>query len=148
MDEFELLTKMLPEIGVATVCGALIGLEREIKNKVAGIRTHILICVGVTIFTLVGVSFGENADPTRVIGQIITGIGFLGGGVIFKEHDKVVGVTSAAFIWFIASIGVLCGMGYLLSAGILTVGFLIITIVLSRFEPVLEKWMRARNPKE
>lgn len=148
MDEFELLTKMLPETGVATVCGALIGLEREIKNKVAGIRTHILICVGVTIFTLVGVSFGENADPTRVIGQIITGIGFLGGGVIFKEHDKVVGVTSAAFIWFIASIGVLCGMGYLLSAGILTVGFLIITIVLSRFEPVLEKWMRARNPKE
>jgi putative Mg2+ transporter-C (MgtC) family protein len=148
MNEIALLTKMLPEIGVATICGALIGLEREIKNKVAGIRTHILICVGVTIFTLVGVSFGKAADPTRVIAQIITGIGFLGGGVIFKEHDKVVGVTSAAFIWFIASIGVLCGLGYLLSAGILTVGFLIITIVLSRFEHVLDQWTKTRLNKD
>lgn len=148
MNEIDLLTKMLPEIGVATVCGALIGLEREIKNKVAGIRTHILICVGVTIFTLVGISFGGTADPTRVIGQIITGIGFLGGGVIFKEQDKVVGVTSAAFIWFIASIGVLCGMGYLLSAGILTVGFLLITILLSRFEPILEKYTKKRNSNQ
>jgi putative Mg2+ transporter-C (MgtC) family protein len=148
MNEIALLTKMLPEIGVATVCGALIGLEREIKNKVAGIRTHILICVGVTIFTLVGISFGGTADPTRVIGQIITGIGFLGGGVIFKEQDKVVGVTSAAFIWFIASIGVLCGMGYLLSAGILTVGFLLITILLSRFEPILEKYTKKRNSNQ
>ena len=148
MNEIALLTKMLPEIGVATVCGALIGLEREIKNKVAGIRTHILICVGVTIFTLVGISFGGTADPTRVIGQIITGIGFLGGGVIFKEQDKVVGVTSAAFIWFIASIGVLCGMGYLLSAGILTIGFLLITILLGRFEPILEKFSKKRNSNQ
>jgi putative Mg2+ transporter-C (MgtC) family protein len=148
MNEIDLLTKMLPEIGVATVCGALIGLEREIKNKVAGIRTHILICVGVTIFTLVGISFGGTADPTRVIGQIITGIGFLGGGVIFKEQDKVVGVTSAAFIWFIASIGVLCGMGYLLSAGILTIGFLLITILLGRFEPLLEKFSKKRNSNQ
>jgi putative Mg2+ transporter-C (MgtC) family protein len=148
MNEIALLTKMLPEIGVATVCGALIGLEREIKNKVAGIRTHILICVGVTIFTLVGISFGGTADPTRVIGQIITGIGFLGGGVIFKEQDKVVGVTSAAFIWFIASIGVLCGMGYLLSAGILTIGFLLITILLGRFEPILEKYTKKRNSNQ
>jgi putative Mg2+ transporter-C (MgtC) family protein len=96
----------------------------------------------------VGVSFGKAADPTRVIAQIITGIGFLGGGVIFKEHDKVVGVTSAAFIWFIASIGVLCGLGYLLSAGILTVGFLVITIVLSRFEHVLDQWTKTRLNKD
>jgi putative Mg2+ transporter-C (MgtC) family protein len=134
MKEIDLLVKMLPEIGVATVCGAVIGIERELKNKVAGVRTHVLICVGVAIFTLVGVSFGKTADPTRVIGQIITGIGFLGGGVIFKEHDKVTGVTSAAFIWFIASIGVLCGLGYLLAAGILTVGFLLITMLLTHLE--------------
>lgn len=134
MKEIDLLLKMLPEIGVATVCGAVIGIERELKKKVAGVRTHVLICVGVAIFTLVGVSFGKTADPTRVIGQIITGIGFLGGGVIFKERDKVTGVTSAAFIWFIASIGVLCGLGYLISAGILTVGFLILTLLLTRLE--------------
>lgn len=134
MDELDFLNKMLPEILVATACGTIVGIEREIKNKAAGIRTHVLICVGVTIFTLVGISFGEKADPTRVIGQIITGIGFLGGGVIFKNHDKVSGITSAAFIWFIAAIGVLCGLGYLISAGILTVGFIIITVSMTRLE--------------
>jgi putative Mg2+ transporter-C (MgtC) family protein len=134
LKEFDFLLKMLPEILVATACGTIVGIDREIKNKAAGIRTHVLICVGVTIFTLVGTSFGEHADPTRVIGQIITGIGFLGGGVIFKQSNRVVGITSAAFIWFIASIGVLCGLGYLLSAGILTVGFVIITNGLTYLE--------------
>jgi putative Mg2+ transporter-C (MgtC) family protein len=149
MQEFDFLLKMLPEIGVATVCGGVVGIEREMKNKVAGIRTHVLICVGVTIFTLVGISFGGTADPTRVIGQIITGIGFLGGGVIFKEHDKVTGVTSAAFIWFIASIGVLCGLGYLISAGLLTIGFLIITLLLSNFERfVVRKTKMYQQKKE
>lgn len=134
LKEFDFLLKMLPELLVATACGTIVGIDREIKNKAAGIRTHVLICVGVTIFTLVGTSFGEHADPTRVIGQIITGIGFLGGGVIFKQSNRVVGITSAAFIWFIASIGVLCGLGYLLSAGILTVGFVIITNGLTYLE--------------
>lgn len=134
LKEFDFLLKMLPEILVATACGTIVGIDREIKNKAAGIRTHVLICVGVTIFTLVGTSFGNHADPTRVIGQIITGIGFLGGGVIFKQSNRVVGITSAAFIWFIASIGVLCGLGYLLSAGILTVGFVIITNGLTYLE--------------
>ncbi len=149
MQELDLLLKMLPEIGVATVCGGVVGLEREMKNKVAGIRTHVLICVGVTIFTLVGISFGKAADPTRVIGQIITGIGFLGGGVIFKEHDKVTGVNSAAFIWFIASIGVLCGLGYLIAASLLTVGFLLITVILSNFEHfVVRKTKQFQQKKE
>ncbi|MDH4473480.1 MAG: MgtC/SapB family protein [Fluviicola sp.] len=134
LKEFDFLLKMLPELLVATACGTIVGIDREIKNKAAGIRTHVLICVGVAIFTLVGISFGEKADPTRVIGQIITGIGFLGGGVIFKQSDRLTGITSAAFIWFIAAIGVLCGLGYLLSAGILTVGFVIITNALKYLE--------------
>lgn len=145
LKEFDFLLKMLPELLVATACGTIVGIDREIKNKAAGIRTHVLICVGVAIFTLVGTSFGEHADPTRVIGQIITGIGFLGGGVIFKQSDRVVGITSAAFIWFIAAIGVLCGLGYLLSAGILTVGFVIITNGLK----YLERFVDLRqSPKE
>lgn len=143
MNELDFLYKMLPEILVATACGTIVGIEREIKNKAAGIRTHVLICVGVTIFTLVGTSFGEQADPTRIIGQIITGIGFLGGGVIFKNNDKVSGITSAAFIWFIAAIGVLCGLGYLISAGILTVGFIIITMSMTRLEHFIA---RKRKP--
>ncbi|HLP54876.1 MAG TPA: MgtC/SapB family protein [Fluviicola sp.] len=138
LKEFDFLIKMLPEIFVATACGTIVGIDREIKNKAAGIRTHVLICVGATIFTLVGISFGHGSDPTRVIGQIITGIGFLGGGVIFKQSDRLVGITSAAFIWFIAAIGVLCGLGYLISAGILTVGFVLITNGLKYLEQFVE----------
>ncbi|ASS47314.1 MAG: hypothetical protein A3D31_15835 [Candidatus Fluviicola riflensis] len=138
LKEFDFLLKMLPEILVAAACGTIVGIDREIKNKAAGIRTHVLICVGAAIFTLVGISFGEGSDPTRVIGQIITGIGFLGGGVIFKQSDRLVGITSAAFIWFIAAIGVLCGLGYLLSAGILTIGFVILTNVLKYLEQFVE----------
>lgn len=142
MKELDLLIQMLPEVTVATLCGAAVGLDREMKNKAAGIRTHVLICVGVAIFTLVGTSFGKEADPTRVIGQIITGIGFLGGGVIFKQQDRVVGITSAAFIWFIAAVGVLCGLGYLLSAVILTLGFIGIAKLLIYVEKYLEEYRK------
>lgn len=126
--------ELLPKLGVATICGGLIGIEREMKNKVAGVRTHILICVGVAILTYTGTIFTGQADPTRVIGQIVTGIGFLGAGVIFKQNDKVTGVTSAAFIWFIAAIGVLCGLNFILSASLITVLYLILTIVLKKVE--------------
>lgn len=142
MKELQLLLQMLPEVIVATICGIAVGLDREMKNKAAGIRTHVLICVGVTIFTMVGISFGDKADPTRVIGQIITGIGFLGGGVIFKQQDRVVGITSAAFIWFIAAVGVLCGLGYLLSAVILTLGFIGIAKMLIYVEKFVDEYRK------
>lgn len=142
MKELHLLLQMLPEVIVATICGIAVGLDREMKNKAAGIRTHVLICVGVAIFTLVGTSFGKEADPTRVIGQIITGIGFLGAGVIFKHNDRIVGITSAAFIWFIAAIGVLCGLGYLLSAIILTLGFIFIAKLLIYVEQYVDEYRK------
>lgn len=133
-NDWQIFLELLPKLGVATVCGGLIGIEREIKNKVAGVRTHILICVGVAILTYVGTIFTDHADPTRVIGQIVTGIGFLGAGVIFKQNDKVTGVTSAAFIWFISAIGVLCGLNFIISASLITVLYLILTIILKRLE--------------
>lgn len=141
MDEFELIGFLLPKILMATVCGLIIGIERELKKKVAGIRTHVLICVGVTIFSSIGfilVKDQFSLDPTRIIGQIITGIGFLGGGVIFKNADHVVGVTSAAFIWFMASIGVLIGIGYLLAPFIFTVGLVFVSILFTRLENSLK----------
>lgn len=141
MTELELMLFMLPKILVATVCGLIVGWERELKKKVAGIRTHVLICVGVTIFTSIGFILIKNQtyiDPTRIIGQIITGIGFLGGGVIFKNADHIVGVTSAAFIWLIASIGVLIGIGYILAPVVFTIGLLLVSIVLSNVEERLK----------
>lgn len=141
MNEIEVLKLLLPKLLMATACGMIIGWERELKGKVAGIRTHVLICVGVTIFTSISlILFKDNPliDPTRIIGQIVTGVGFLGGGVIFKNSDTIVGVTSAAFIWFMSSIGILIGIGYLLSPVILTSGFLLISVLFHKLEDKLK----------
>lgn len=141
MTELELLIFLYPKISVASLCGLIIGWERELKNKVAGIRTHIIVCSGACLFTVIGVILSKehNIDPTRIIGQIVCGVGFLGAGLIFKQEDKVVGVTSAAFIWLIASIGVLIGVGYLLTSVILTIGLLFLLIFLHKFELYINK---------
>ena len=141
MTELQLIYFLLPKIIAATICGLIIGWEREVKNKVAGIRTHIIVCVGACIFTSTGFILGmsHTVDPSRIIGQIVTGIGFLGAGVIFKHEDKVVGVTSAAFIWFISAIGVLIGMGYLISSTIFTIGLLMMLLLLQRVENKIKK---------
>jgi len=116
-------------LGTAILCGGIIGLERQLRGKAAGIRTSILICLGTELFVGLGASFsGERVDPTRVLGQVVTGIGFLGGGVILAREGAVVGVTSAAVIWVLAALGALIGLGHLLAAIVLTlvtVGLLI-----------------------
>src|SRR5918999_3098086 len=108
-------------LGTAILCGGVIGLERQLRGKAAGIRTSILICLGTEIFVSLGASFGgERVDPTRVLAQVVTGIGFLGGGVILAREGMLVGVTSAAVIWVLAALGALIGLGYLAAAIILT----------------------------
>ena len=108
-------------LGTAILCGGIIGLERQLRGKAAGIRTSILICLGTELFVSLGASFGgDRVDPTRVLGQVVTGIGFLGGGVILAREGLVVGVTSAAVIWVLAALGSLIGMGHLAAAIILT----------------------------
>jgi putative Mg2+ transporter-C (MgtC) family protein len=108
-------------LGTAVLCGGIIGLERQLRGKAAGIRTSILICLGTELFVGLGSSFaGERVDPTRVIGQVVTGIGFLGGGVILARGGAVVGVTSAAVIWVLAALGSLIGLGHLLGSIVLT----------------------------
>jgi putative Mg2+ transporter-C (MgtC) family protein len=108
-------------LGAAVLCGGIIGLERQLRGKAAGIRTSILICLGTEIFVSLGASFGgERVDPTRVLAQVVTGIGFLGGGVILAREGLLVGVTSAAVIWVLAALGCLIGLGYLAAAIILT----------------------------
>jgi putative Mg2+ transporter-C (MgtC) family protein len=116
-------------LGTAILCGGIIGLERQLRGKAAGIRTSILICLGTQLFVSLGSSFGgDRVDPTRVLGQVVTGIGFLGGGVILAREGAVIGVTSAAVIWVLAALGSLIGLGHLVAAIILsvvTVGLLI-----------------------
>jgi putative Mg2+ transporter-C (MgtC) family protein len=145
---YTLLPYFLPRVLVATICGALIGIDRELKLKVAGIRTFILICVGCCILTAISKMMSTNdphIDPTRIIGQIITGIGFLGAGVIFKSDDKVIGVTTSAFIWVVSAIGILAGLGSVWTPIILTVGLLITSIVFERVESFIKKIKSNKN---
>ncbi len=114
---------------VAILCGAIVGYERQLKDKPVGARTSILICLGTQIFVNVGSSFiTPSADPTRVIGQVVTGIGFIGGGVILARQGIVTGVTTAAVIWILAAIGVVIGVGGYLTGIILSIVTVIILV--------------------
>lgn len=102
-----------PGILSALLCGSIIGMERQILGKPVGIRTSSLICLGTYAFIVVANSVAsDNTDPSRVIGQVITGIGFLGAGVILARDGMVLGVTSASAIWMLAAIGVIIGSGF------------------------------------
>lgn len=94
-------------IGVSVLCGGIIGLERQLRGKPVGIRTSSLIVLGTYIFILSSLSVqNEATDTSRIIGQVVTGIGFLGAGVMLAKDGAVIGVTSAATIWVLAAIGV------------------------------------------
>ena len=112
-----LTTQFWIGVGVAVFCGGILGIERQIRGKPAGIRTSILICLATSIFVHLGRATGDaTIDPTRVLAQVVTGVGFLGAGVIMAREGLVVGVTSAAVIWILASIGCLIGFGKFVSA--------------------------------
>ena len=96
----------------ATAAGGAVGLERQINNKSAGLRTNTLVAVGSCIYVLINVILTKDTgDPTRIIGQIVTGIGFLGAGVILHRGLNVQGLTTAATIWCSAALGSLAGLG-------------------------------------
>lgn len=115
---------LLVELGSALVLSSLIGLEREARAKSAGMRTHTLVGVGAALFMLVSkYAFGDllafdrvSFDPSRVAAQIVSGIGFVGGGLIFVRRDAVRGLTTAATVWVVAAVGTACGGGLLLLA--------------------------------
>ena len=110
----------LARLAVATALGAAIGLERELDEKAAGLRTHMLVAAGSALFTLISAyGFSEfighdrvSFDPSRIAAQIVTGIGFLGAGVIFRSGFNVRGLTTAASLWLVAAIGMAAGAGY------------------------------------
>jgi putative Mg2+ transporter-C (MgtC) family protein len=136
MDFELLLIKMfLPKILIATLCGFIIGYDREIKHKAAGIRTNILICVGCTIFTTLSflmTYYYPGSDPSRIIGQIITGIGFIGAGTILKSNEKIVGVTTSSFIWIVSAIGVMIGFGAVITPVIISLLVIVISKIFER----------------
>lgn len=115
-------------IATAIFCSFIIGLERQLRGKPVGIRTSALIILGTYLFTSIAFSVvTEASDPTRIIGQVITGIGFLGAGVMLNKNGSVMGVTSAATIWMLAAIGVCISIGKLSTA--IVVSILVICIL-------------------
>jgi putative Mg2+ transporter-C (MgtC) family protein len=117
--------------GIAALCGGLIGVERELRNKPAGFRTNILICLGASIYMSIGLLIPGDVDPTRIAAQVVTGIGFLGAGCIIQSGNDVRGLTSAATIWVVASIGIVAGAGYPVLATI-AANIVLMTLVLLR----------------
>jgi len=115
------------KIALSAVIGCMVGLEREIRRKPAGFRTLALICVGATIFTICSYKLGVDVNRDRVAANIITGVGFLGAGVIFRNKDTVSGITTAATIWIAAALGMLIGIGeYTLAVISLAISLLIL----------------------
>lgn len=131
------------KILVAFVLGAILGLEREYHNKSAGFRTLIMITVGSTLFTIISFRIGSST-PDRIAANIITGIGFIGAGVIFKEGMKVGGITTAATIWIAAAIGMAVGYGLVYLAICVAVVVLITLLLLTQLETLFDKLRQAR----
>lgn len=126
------LSNIIPLL-LSVFLGFLIGLERESKHKSIGIRTVSLITLGSTIYSLISIYY-FNADPTRVIAQIVSGIGFLGAGIIFKSGNNIIGLTTAATVWTSSAIGVLVGLGLYKLAIISTFLILIINTLFKYFK--------------
>ncbi len=103
---------------LALALGAVIGFERQLKKRPAGLRTHMLVSVGATIFTMTGLSLEPNTS--RIAEAIVTGIGFLGAGAIIAQGGRVRGITSAATLWVVAGLGIVVGVGEYLTAIIIT----------------------------
>ena len=127
--------EVLLRVVLAGVLGGAIGVEREIREREAGLRTHLLVAVGAALFTLVSAyawhdfhfsnQSGVTYDPTRIAAQVVTGIGFLGAGAIIRQGLSVRGLTTAASLWVVAAIGLATGAGYYSAALITTVVVLV-----------------------
>jgi putative Mg2+ transporter-C (MgtC) family protein len=127
----------LLRLALAAALGGVIGIERELREREAGLRTHLLVSLGSALFTIVSaygfhafLTSGENvvrADPTRIAAQIVTGIGFLGAGAIIRQGLSVRGLTTAATLWVVAAVGMACGAGYY-SAAVLSTALVLLAL--------------------
>ena len=134
-------------LGIATLLGALIGLERERHGKEAGFRTYTIVCLGSALIMLVSTHIYEvykheaDVDPSRIAAQVVSGIGFLGAGAIIRNPAGVKGITTAAGIWVASGIGLACGMGQFFPAIVSTLLVLVILMIFSR----VDRWFEQKK---
>ncbi len=141
-------TALFTKLVFAMVCGILLGTERVISHKAAGMRTYALVSMGAALFIIAGdiaikkyIGMGLTAiNPLYIAAAIVTGIGFMGAGVIIFRDKSVTGLTTASSLWIAAGIGLACGYGFFRLAGIVTLLTLFILLVLWRFEQMVKKY--------
>jgi putative Mg2+ transporter-C (MgtC) family protein len=120
----------------ALACGVAIGLEREIRRRPAGVHTIGLVAIGAALFAMIAPLLGIKGDPTRIVGQVVTGVGFLAGGVILRQGGDVSGLNTAATMWATSAVGALAGLGYLQEAIVGSLAIIMTNGVLA-YSPVL-----------
>lgn len=135
----EILPEDIFKLMISFVLGAIIGTEREYRSKSAGLRTLILIAMGSTLFTILSIKI--SSDAGRIAANIVTGIGFIGAGIIFRENNRVVGITTAAIVWVTAAVGMGIGAGFY---EVTIVCFVISGMSLVILSPV-QKFIRRRS---
>ena len=127
----------------AVILGGAIGAEREISGKAAGLRTNVLICLGAAVFTIISKDMAVGTPEgslTRIAAQIVSGVGFLGAGAIIQDRGGVHGLTTAATIWLVASIGTACGARFYHLAAAVTVIAVVVLVVLGKLTKPLEQY--------
>lgn len=129
---------------MALAIGAIIGAEREYRSKSAGLRTMIMVSLASCLFTILSIKIGVE-NPDRLAANILTGLGFLGAGVIFKDDNRISGITTATTIWMVAALGMAAGAGYEYLAFIGTILVLIVLIFLVYFQDKIEAIHQSRN---
>lgn len=136
------------DIGTAVLCGAMVGLERQLRGKPVGIRTSSLIVLGTYVFLTLSLHLhAESSDPTRIVGQIVTGVGFLGAGVMLSKDGIILGVTSAATIWVLAAIGVcipIAGEAVAIRISVVVLAILYLMDVVENYSALFTRGVHAR----
>jgi len=133
---------------LAVIFGSAIGFERELSSKAAGLRTNVLICLGAAVFTIISREIGgQNHSITRIAAQIVTGVGFLGAGAIIQDRGGVHGLTTAATIWLVASIGMACGANFYALAFIATLTAIGVLIGLAKVEKIVKRLRANKKDK-
>ncbi|WP_224244566.1 MgtC/SapB family protein [Hyalangium gracile] len=151
MDERTIVLRL----ALALLLGGLLGLERELRGQSAGLRTHLIVCLGACLFTLVSIAAGDTvagpepeglrADVTRIASQVVVGIGFLGGGAILRHGTSIRGLTTAANLWLTASVGLAAGFGFFLGAAVTVAFALLVLVGLRPVEHLLERIRKRRG---
>src|SRR5687767_9905719 len=139
------LKDILIKLSISLLIGLVIGAEREYRNKSAGLRTIILICLGSTVFTIISMKVSHETEVARIASNIVTGIGFLGAGAIMRDGLSISGLTTASTIWVAAALGMAVGAGEFITAGIGTVLVLVVLTVFSKLQLVFDRLRRSMD---